>query len=72
MRNQRPGRHAGYIACFASIASGAVDLCLLPELEITLEGRNSHMEHLRRVLADRGHAVVVVAEGAGEELLGAR
>ncbi len=66
------GRHAGFIACFASIASGAVDLCLLPELPITLEGRNNHLDHLRRVLAYRGHAVVVLAEGAGEDLLGAR
>jgi len=66
------GRHAGYIACFASIASGAVDLCLLPELEISVSGPNSHLEHLRRVLKERGHAVVVVAEGAGEEILGAR
>ena len=66
------GRHAGYIACFARIASGAGELCLIPELAISFEGRNSHMAHLRRVLADRGHAVVVVAEGAGEEILGAR
>ena len=66
------GRHAGYIACFASIASGAVDLCLIPELEITLDGPNSHMAHLRRVLKLRHHAVVVVAEGAGEALIGKR
>ena len=64
------GRYAGYIACHASIASGAVDLCLIPELKIRISGPNNHFDHLRRVLGARGHAVVVVAEGAGEQLLG--
>ena len=64
------GRYAGYIACHASIASGAVDLCLIPELKIRISGPNNHFDHLRRVLGTRGHAVVVVAEGAGEQLLG--
>jgi 6-phosphofructokinase 1 len=64
------GRYSGYIATHASVASGVVDLCLIPELPIHLEGPNSHLVHLRRVLKEHGHAVVVVAEGAGEEILG--
>ena len=45
-----------------------VDLCLVPEVPIVLEDA---LPHLERVVDKKGHAVVVVAEGAGEELLGA-
>jgi 6-phosphofructokinase 1 len=48
-----------------------VDLCLIPEVPIVLEGQTSIFGHLERVIARQGHAVVVVAEGAGEELLAA-
>ena len=65
------GRHAGFIAAHATLASGEVDLCLVPEVPIVLEGRYGCLDHLEGVLAAKGHAVVVVAEGAGEELCGA-
>ncbi|RYG53126.1 hypothetical protein EON66_08985 [archaeon] len=45
------------------------DLCLIPEIPIVTEGPTSIFAHLKRVLQRKGHAVVVVAEGAGEELL---
>mmetsp|Transcript_137 Transcript_137/g.212 ORF Transcript_137/g.212 Transcript_137/m.212 type:complete len:509 (+) Transcript_137:121-1647(+) len=64
------GRHAGFIATHACLASGDCDLCLIPEVPIEIEGPNSCLEHIARVLRKRGHAVVIVAEGAGEELLG--
>ncbi len=51
------------------LALAEVDLCLIPEVPVVLEGRTSILAHLERVLARQGHAVVVVAEGAGEELL---
>ncbi|KAG5174908.1 pyrophosphate-dependent phosphofructokinase [Tribonema minus] len=65
------GRSSGFIAAYATMASGEVDLCLVPEAPIVLEGDKGCLPHLERVVADKGYAVVVVAEGAGEELLGA-
>ena len=61
------GRYAGFIAAHASLASGDVDLCLIPEVPVALGGPASVLRHLQQVVAARGHAVVVVAEGAGEE-----
>jgi len=46
-----------------------VDLCLIPEVPIVTEGPASILSYLQRVVAHQGHAVVVVAEGAGEEIL---
>ena len=65
------GRHAGFIAAHATLASGEVDLCLVPEVAIELEGPYGIMPHIQRVLKAKGKAVIVVAEGAGEELVGA-
>ncbi|KAJ1448744.1 phosphofructokinase domain-containing protein [Pelagophyceae sp. CCMP2097] len=64
------GRSAGFLAAYATLASQDVDLCLVPEVDIVLEGPGGVLPHLERVLGAKGHAVVVVAEGAGEELLG--
>lgn len=50
----------------ASLASGVVDACLIPEVPIDMPAL---LQHLRRLLDDRGHAVVCVAEGAGQDLL---
>lgn len=52
------------------MASGDVDLCLLPEVPIVLDGDNGCLPHLRKRVKEQGYAVVVVAEGAGEEVLG--
>jgi 6-phosphofructokinase 1 len=64
------GRSAGFIAAHATLSSGDVNLCLVPEVPIELKGALSCLTHLERVIEEKGHAVVVVAEGAGEELLG--
>lgn len=64
------GRSAGFIAVHATLASGDVDLCLVPEVPILLEGDRGCLPHLVQRVKSKGHAVVVVAEGAGEELLG--
>mmetsp|Transcript_21683 Transcript_21683/g.49984 ORF Transcript_21683/g.49984 Transcript_21683/m.49984 type:complete len:565 (+) Transcript_21683:154-1848(+) len=64
------GRSAGYIAAHATMASSDVDLCLVPEVPVVLEGPNGCLPHLRRRVKHQGYAVVVVAEGAGEEVLG--
>jgi 6-phosphofructokinase 1 len=65
------GRSAGFIAAHATMASSDVDLCLVPEVPVVLEGENGCLPHLMRRVEEQGYAVVVVAEGAGEELLGA-
>eukprot|EP00804_Cyclotella_cryptica_P004849 CCRYP_004923-RB/>CCRYP_004923-RB protein AED:0.06 eAED:0.06 QI:169/0.83/0.85/1/0.66/0.42/7/4091/511 len=64
------GRSSGFIAAHATLGSGDVDLCLVPEVPIILEGPNGCLPHLWRRVKKNGYAVVVVAEGAGEELLG--
>jgi 6-phosphofructokinase 1 len=64
------GRSAGFIAVHATMASGDVDLCLVPEIPLVLDGENGCLPHLKRRVAQQGYAVVVVAEGAGEEILG--
>ena len=64
------GRSAGYIAAHATMASSDVDLCLIPEVPVVLEGENGCLPHLMQRVKHQGYAVVVVAEGAGEEVLG--
>jgi len=63
------GRHSGFIACAATLASNQVNFALIPELPFRLEGPNGFLEALRRRFEVRDHAVVVVGEGAGQDLL---
>lgn len=63
------GRDSGFIACFAALAGSNVDYVLIPEVPFTLEGTGGLLESLRYRLAKRGQAVIVVAEGAGQDLL---
>jgi 6-phosphofructokinase 1 len=62
------GRHSGFIACQAAIASTDVDVVLIPEVPVRLEGASGLYDFLERRLARSKHAVIVVAEGAGQEL----
>ncbi|MEM7355585.1 MAG: ATP-dependent 6-phosphofructokinase, partial [Acidobacteriota bacterium] len=64
------GRHSGFIAARATLASGDVNFCLVPEVPFQLQGEAGLFAHLERRLAERRHAVVVVAEGAGQDLVG--
>jgi 6-phosphofructokinase 1 len=64
------GRHAGFIAAHASLANADVNFCLVPEVPFDLEGENGFLSSLRRRLEEKHHAVVVVAEGAGQDLIG--
>lgn len=60
------GRESGFIAAFAALAYSDVNFCLIPEVPFTLERFFTALgERLKR----RGHAVIVVAEGAGQDLL---
>jgi 6-phosphofructokinase 1 len=60
------GRDSGFIAAYSTLADNNVNFCLVPEVPFSLEG---FLSALKERLAKRGHAVVVVAEGAGQELL---
>ena len=62
------GRHAGFIAAGATIASQDVNFTLVPEVPFALEGPGGFLAALQRRVVERGHAVVVVAEGAGQDL----
>jgi len=62
------GRHAGFIAAGATVASHDVNFTLIPEVRFKLDGKNGFLSVLKQRLQKRGHAVVVVAEGAGQEL----
>ena len=63
------GRHAGFIAATASVASREADLVLIPELPFDLDGDDGLIAWLRARIKTRGEAVIVVAEGAGQEHL---
>jgi 6-phosphofructokinase 1 len=62
------GRHSGFIACHAALASTDVNFVLIPEVPLTLDGEAGFLRNLERRVEERGHAVVVVAEGAGQDL----
>jgi 6-phosphofructokinase 1 len=63
------GRHSGFIAAHACLANPDANFCLVPEVPFALEGRGGFLDALEQRLVARHHAVVVVAEGAGQELL---
>jgi 6-phosphofructokinase 1 len=63
------GRHSGFIACYASLAMSDANLVLIPEVPFQLNGECGLLAFMRRRLETRGHAVVVVAEGAGQDLM---
>ncbi|MFA5447907.1 MAG: ATP-dependent 6-phosphofructokinase [Sphaerochaeta sp.] len=63
------GRESGFIAANTSLAQSDVNFCLIPENPFDLDGPNGLLAHLKRRILDRGHAVVLVSEGAGQELL---
>eukprot|EP00192_Tetraselmis_astigmatica_P003598 CAMPEP_0117680344 /NCGR_PEP_ID=MMETSP0804-20121206/18301_1 /TAXON_ID=1074897 /ORGANISM="Tetraselmis astigmatica, Strain CCMP880" /LENGTH=543 /DNA_ID=CAMNT_0005489833 /DNA_START=86 /DNA_END=1717 /DNA_ORIENTATION=+ len=60
------GRQSGFIAMNASLASGVVDVCLIPEVPFTMD---KLVEHVQSILTSKGHAVLCVAEGAGQDLM---
>ena len=60
------GRQSGFIAVQASMASGVVDAVLIPEVTFKLEGPTGLLAYLEKVLQNKGHAVLCVAEGAGQ------
>jgi len=63
------GRHAGYIAAGAALASQDANFVLIPEVPFHLEGDGGFLMALERRILEKNHALVVVAEGAGQDLL---
>lgn len=63
------GRYSGYIAMHATLASRDVDCCLIPEVPFFLEGQGGLYKFVEKRLHENGHAVIVIAEGAGQELM---
>jgi len=63
------GRHSGFIACYASLAMNDANFVLIPEVPFQLEGPNGLLHEVQDRLHKRGHAVIVVAEGAGQDLI---
>ena len=61
------GRESGFIAAMASLANNDVNFCLIPEVPVSLK---HFLEALRERLVSRGHAVIVVGEGVGKNLIG--
>nr|AIN35079.1 phosphofructokinase [Dunaliella tertiolecta] len=60
------GRQSGFIAMQASMASGVVDVCLIPEIQFDLQKLN---EYVAKVIERKGHCVVCLAEGAGQNVV---
>ena len=63
------GRHSGFIACYAALAKSDANFVLIPEVPFQLDGPNGLLDALQERLRRRGHAVIVVAEGAGQALM---
>ncbi len=63
------GRDSGFIAAGATLASQEVNFALVPEVPFKLEGERGLFSVLHRRLLERHHAVIVVAEGAGQHLM---
>jgi len=63
------GRLSGYITATAALAQGDANFVLIPEVAFDLEGENGFLKALENRMRASGHAVILVAEGAGQELM---
>ena len=61
------GRHSGFLAATAALAQQDANFVLIPEVDFDLDGPNGLLAHLEERLTKRKHAVIVVAEGAGQK-----
>ncbi len=61
------GRHAGFLAATAALAQQDANFVLIPEIDIDLYGESGFLAALEKRLVERKHAVIVVAEGAGQK-----
>ncbi len=61
------GRHSGFIAATATLAQQDVNFVLIPEVDFDIDGPNGLLHAIEKRLQYRKHAVIVVAEGAGQK-----
>lgn len=59
------GRDSGFIAAYSVLVDNQVNFCLVPEVPFSMD---AFLEALKKRLEQRSHAVIVVAEGAGQNL----
>ncbi len=64
------GRDSGFIAAYATLANSYINYCLVPESPFTLDGDSPYalLPHLERRMEHKHHAVIIVSEGAGQNL----
>jgi len=60
------GRHSGFLAATAALAQQDANFVLIPEIDIFLEGKAGFLQALENRILHRKHAVIIVAEGAGQ------
>jgi 6-phosphofructokinase 1 len=63
------GRDSGFIAVYAALANKGINFVLIPELNFSLEGETGFLNVLKNRLENRHYAVIIVAEGAGQNLI---
>ncbi len=63
------GREAGFIAAHTALACNDVNYVLVPEVPFELDGENGLLTHIERRFEHRHHVVILVAEGAGQDIL---
>jgi 6-phosphofructokinase 1 len=63
------GRYSGFIAATSALAQQDVNFVLIPEIDFDIEGPNGLLASLEERLRQRQHAVIVVAEGAGQKYI---
>jgi 6-phosphofructokinase 1 len=63
------GRLSGHIAAHAALAQNDVNFVLIPEVPFDLQGEKGFLKILEKRMNLRGHAVILVAEGAGQEIM---
>ncbi len=61
------GRDSGFIAAYTALASNVANYVLIREVPFSLDGEKGLLSHLHQRLLKKGHAVILVAEGAGQE-----
>jgi len=61
------GRQSGHIAVHAALAQNDANFVLIPEVPFDLHGEKGFLKALETRLRQRGHCVILVAEGAGQE-----
>lgn len=66
------GRDSGFIAAHTTLSTSDVNFCLIPEVPFATEGENGLLKNLEKRLDRRGHAVILVAEGSGQNLLNSK